>query len=390
MTGNKGLSPLHCPSISLLLGALLLQGACESPSSSRAPQARGRGPVQRPSATTPASVPAEEPHTASVADDPESVRNRQRLQDILLKMHQSSLRRIRLKGDVVDEPGERLTDVTATVEVSGEAKQELRRVLRDGRFDFDFRDVTGMEVLFYKKGYYSAQLQVFSDPELTGEQWFRLMQGGTLKAADVEGEVQVVLEKQGQITKLDRYGATHSVGAAEAVLADFGKPPPPVAKGFVEPVKVDVVSPRPADGLVVVMEADERGAPAIKQLAVPPTGWGRAPAGAKLVMTAKGAGFVPYQPAAPQRAAVEMRRAPEQGYEREMTLTDDHYARLARSATNKAYFFFKTGDGRFGRGCLYRYSADPDESRVIIGVDLLVQPDKSRNLETGETWPARW
>ena len=121
-----------------------------------------------------------------MADDPESVANRQRMRDMLRRMHESSLRRIRLKGQVVDDDGRRLPDVTVRVEAFRDDKDVSNPVLHDGRFDFDFPNVAGeFELIFHQKGYLATDVRVSSDPDLTQEQWAALVQGGLFKTPDV-------------------------------------------------------------------------------------------------------------------------------------------------------------------------------------------------------------
>ena len=90
--------------------------------------------------------------------------------------------------------------------------------------------------------------------------------------------------------------------------------------------------------------------------------------------------FRPHEPD-PDRKQVEMREAPADGYAREMTITSEHMDRLRRGGPGQSFYF--KGNGMYGRGRLNACIIDWRKKLPILWFTLQLQPDGSRNLDTG-------
>jgi len=103
------------------------------------------------------------------------------------------------------------------------------------------------------------------------------------------------------------------------------------------------------------------------------------------------AGFVRFKPTAMRKHQDyvwrEMRSAPEQGYRSELTIEAVDIPKLYNVSgdAEKCYFYFRSEDGKYGKCCVSVNRASKDNKRVELCLELYMQPDGSRNVQTNGT-----
>jgi hypothetical protein len=297
-----------------------------------------------------------------------------------------------LKGDLVDDAGSPVNGVTVTIEkptpfLSADAPRPHPEVLTaNGHFDLSY-PCSSMVVTFTKSGYYGAKVNIDADPRWTQESFARLIRRGILVPPDKLGAVRIVLVKIVNPTKLQAFAGFSSGEGWETSLVDFGKEPATQSKPE-ELVKITDPKDVPANCAVALMARDP-GTGAILTLPLPKDPGGREfPAGAWLYLNAPGGGFLLHKPKYPAACTRDMKEAPQEGYGPELVLPPETLQALARiTATGsldpeqRVYFYFKTADGKYGKGRVGAAMIDRKRKIFWLGVRLFVQPDGSRNLE---------
>jgi|GEM_PF-3377021 len=299
---------------------------------------------------------------------------------------------IRLRGEVVDEQGQRLNGVTVRLGKTRfknywEASEtDEENVNVDGTFDLTITGYAYLRATFEKPGYYSKQIQVGIDlpPELA----MRVIEGQTVDPQTMTKDgLRIVLEKQGNVTKLQTYGGFleyRSDGSGKVM--NFDKLP--VGKKALQTMQNVHDSERlPPNCAYFIAERDDNGL-------IGTVRWVRPegqipftfPRRVTLIMSDPSGGFVPFLPAIQQNQFHQMKQAPETGYQSQLVIESDYFTRTQGAlvqSKNKQYFFFKTG-GKYGKGTVGNVVMNGSGSNVLLGVVFRIQPDGSRNLETDE------
>jgi hypothetical protein len=100
-----------------------------------------------------------------------------------------------------------------------------------------------------------------------------------------------------------------------------------------------------------------------------------------LSLSGKGAGLILYKPKNERWAGREMKEAPVSGYSRDIDVSLDLPAYLALKPGHRyeKFFFFRTTDGKYGKGSI----SDNGPGRPLyLQIRISIQPDGSRNLQT--------
>lgn len=309
--------------------------------------------------------------TAAAAQSPARAESQQLLD---VRTRETLDAEIVLSGRVRDDAGRPLFGVEARVEkVSydpaspGLAKSESELVLVDDYFRFTCPACIAIRVGFSHHGYHLSSLEAnYSETK---------DQPGPGKRPKVDKIENVVLRAQGRVARLDRFEGRLVVreGGDEEVLPVGEK-----ASGgpaFLKVLPKDSKSGQPLPFLR--LEVPKSGNEIVTRALVGKAG-SEAPQAARIDFGATG-GVLRYQPRARDIRAIryEMREAPEQGYEPTLELDP--------ASEEIVYFYCKIGE-LYGRGSATPtfVEATQDGKRVVSHVEVELNPDGSRNLETLE------
>lgn len=311
-----------------------------------------------------------------------------------LEMARVGRSELALAGTVVDETGKLLDGVTMVVEGRapyrwGEDPKNPPPVeLKiDREFNVSRKGLIGMAVRFQKNGYYPTKIDQTEEREYRAKQYARAGQMGMLELADDKGKVRIIMEKMGQTTTLQEVAQGIAVKENwQAEVINFAKVQAGLRRNrdkvFVElrkPAEVPdncltlLVDRDPSTGNLLLRAAKRANDPDFML-----------PQSPRLYLNAKGGGIVRYEAKHPWRGMREMKQAPEAGYESELIIDDkmiEGFARDFSVSDSRVYFFFKTSDGKFGKGCVSSIGLSRDGTAGGIDFRLFLQPDGSRNLE---------
>lgn len=283
--------------------------------------------------------------------------------------------RITLSGTVEDETGRPLTGVTARVEIvrfdstsSTLSREESREEIINGFFRFTCEKCLEIRVSFGRAGHHRQT--VFAG----------YTEGGGPDSSAPSPVVEkvrqrVVLRQLGAIPRLDRFEGRLIVeeGGEEHILPVGAK-----ASGGPAPLRVLPRDSSSGEALPFVRLSVSRSGETVvtRELVGKAT---LAPEAPRLEF-GPAAAVLPYRPAAQDRKEIryEMREAPADGYGPSLELDPNGAETL--------YFYCKVGE-LYGRG-----SATPafieelggGRKRVVAHVEIELNPDGSRNLETLE------
>lgn len=277
---------------------------------------------------------------------------------------------IRASGSVVDaQTGEPLRDVRMQ-----ERRARLHLLARDfaattrsesrvdGRFAAHCVPCRVLALRFVKEGYHEARLELG-----LGDDARRFLARTDLRVA-----LQPVLDP----AELERSAGILEVGAVGDTVLPVGR------EGTTRPVPEATLESRRASGegaphVRLLVEREPDGTPRVASPEQP--GGTRAfpmPVAPVLDFSSAGGGAQWYRPRARnvQEIELEMREAPEDGYLPVLPLDAE--------ADTTRYFFFRA-NGRYGRGSVQPVGIERTSSglRAVVGVELLSNPDGSRNLE---------
>jgi len=296
-----------------------------------------------------------------------------------------------LSGDVVDEEGKPMNGVTLSVTrrwmgtltqtlkgTGGSSHTRNRNI--DGTFDVSVFGAESVSLSFEKEGYYSESFSI-DDKRDSARRPNDYMQP--------DGRARVVLQKKGEQTRLIDRSVTLKFNLdGSGTVVDLTEIAGELIGSRFSPKTVDVEDVRAATmpGIVMYMtvDIDENGRFATKGYPEStPTrmGEGRNLGGdepARLRLRVSGGennGFIK-QAELPRGGWVGrvMRFAPETGYENEVLFAPE----------DVVWFYWRIGD-KYGRGCLGWPTRVRDDTKTIeVGLKLYIQPDGSRNLETGD------
>ena len=281
-----------------------------------------------------------------------------------------------IEGRVVDGEGQPVTDVTAYIDrfiasgIEGKSVQSKEKV--GGEFHFHFARNSNVEITFRRKGHHAADLfYSFTRPS----------EGVVVKGkTHTYRDVPVVLTKIKNLASLHRYslllkypiqgeatvwdisgvGSRRVKTTRATVLVDGTHPPEKVVYAAMVPTE----PPMPAfvpGGKVVCRPAGQ-----VFRIGISDGGDG---------------GFIMVPASAAERTRYPMRElmeAPETGYVPFVDLTDDQ---ILDSRKSKNYRFYCKLNGLYGKGRIMSIFFLPERG-LEIGMEFLLQPDGSRNLET--------
>jgi hypothetical protein len=301
---------------------------------------------------------------------------------------------IRLRGEVVDDQGQRLNGVAIDLEKGrltnfGEASEtDEEKLMVNGTFDLSVTGYTSVRATFSKQGYYSRFIEFAIS--LADEIGWRVFTGETVSPQTLTKEgLRIVLEKQGNVTRLQTYGGFLEYRAdGSGKVVNFDKSP--VGRKALQTVQnVHNAGQLPTNCAYVVAQSAAGGGIAAVQVTRP---YGQNnvdtfPQQVTLTLNDPTGGFIPFTPAVRKNTYHQMKIAPEAGYQRQLVLTADYFAQvkaaLTESKDDNLHFFFRTG-GKYGKGNIGDVVLDKTGADVLLGVAFRIQPDGSRNLETDE------
>lgn len=275
---------------------------------------------------------------------------------------------VHLEGAVVDSDGDPIKGVKMSVytgRVTGlvpstgpfglddriDEAQEVRTV--DGAFDVRCRSAAAVTLDFQKEGHYRWRAI------------FHAVDGRPLTREDL----RIVLPRRGPPQALSDYSVERPQNTAVGLWVDFGL----LAERY-DKERTPAPTPETTTGnaLLCAVEAGDDGRPLLRPI-------GRSvgtPGRVTLRFSAADGGFVRAEVGGRRHAGLEMMRAPADG--------DDPELRIDPPLKDQpVYFYFRCG-GKYGRGMVYEVVGRLRENTVTVGVWLRLQPDGTRNLETGE------
>lgn len=318
-----------------------------------------------------------------------------RLMDRIL---QASLASFVLEGEVVDEGGTRLNEVSLRI-----SKEKERGVdnwvydkedqLVNGTFSIKVRGYSVVRLYFSKEGYYPENTVFSCDDEDDP-----LSPGYKPDRAVDRRDIRVVLEKMGDITHLIEanfkltYRRQQDSGAS-GYVATFDRD-----KWLLRSKGAGSLYPIPATNLLdpeqippmcvyVIPKVDGDGRIINEDKAGPD--WHRSfllPQEMRLITSDPEGGFIVYDQKEGEQAYWSMKLAPESGYKQEVALDADwlfRHSSYVRDMSNAGtYFYFKI-DGRYGKGRIDSPSFPEGDYALEVGTTFQLQTDGSRNLDTG-------
>ena len=319
------------------------------------------------------------------------------------EMARTARSELSLAGTVVDETGKPLDGVKMVVEGRapyrwGEEQKNPppEESMIDREFNVSRKGLIGMSISFQKEGYYSTGIGLSAEREYPGsraKELARAAQMGMLELAGDKGKVRMIMEKMGQTTTLQE--VVQGIAVREnwqAEIINFAKikagTPLKRDRVFTEIKKSEDV---PSNCLTLLVDRDTKTGTALTKDAPPRQGAAfNIPQGSRLYLNAKDGGLLRYEAKHPWRGVHEMRQAPEAGYKSELVIDDkmiEGFVREFSEFDSCVYFFFKTADGRFGKGCIRSIGLSKDGTAGGIDLRLFLQPDGTRNLEDPELRP---
>jgi hypothetical protein len=215
--------------------------------------------------------------------------------------------------------------------------------------------------------------------ELSPAQKQRAMLGWPQRAPTlIQEDLRIVLERQGQRTWLLDYNEVLTYeGTGRGVIIDFDRPHYR-GQSVVEVRNLHDPTQLPEDCVYLLVETDANGRIAVvrvpRQNSAHIDIW---PKRMRLIMNAPESGFVSVEPDPNRKLARQMKQAPESGYQRELILETDE------TGFHHRYFYFKTKD-KYGKGATGWVTVEENASVIRFSPTFRLQPDGSRNLETGD------
>lgn len=334
-----------------------------------------------------------QPSAFSQADNEPTQQELEQAAGVLQKLLDVTHGRFVLKGEVVDERGQRLNGVSVELDKSrlknmGEAAEhdtENRTIY--GTFDFAISGYISVRLTFSKAGYYSRRVE-FAMPS-SGEALANIAAGLVVEQQVFTKEgLRIVLEKVGQLADLKLYGGFleyRSDGTGKVLDLDkshIGRKPLQVVSNVHDSSQLPVncvyfLAERGADGKILTEQVQRPRSYFVEVF----------PQRLTLIMNDPDGGFVVFAPPTRKNLYHQMKQAPEAGYQRELileanTLKQGMWA-PGRDPDASLHFFFKSS-GKYGKGAIGDVVVEEGATKVRLGVELRIQPDGSRNVETDE------
>ncbi len=320
------------------------------------------------------------------------------------RLAQADHGRFILQGEVVDENGIRLDGVTLELEkdklknFGWESDSEEETLIINGTFQLDLKGYAMVRLYFSKDGYYNEKID-FSIQDISGEIRERkkeieknIYEGKEVSQKDIDqivfkkDGIRIVLEKQGKLTSLTAYnrGPLEYTTTGKGIVINFDKHPASslrVIDNIEDPKQlpencVYMVADKDLDGKIATVQK--------KSYLADGTIGGEyeVPRRVKLIMTGPESGFIEYKLNPNKKPTRQMKEAPENGYEKEILIEGDD---ISKEDSEGVIFYFKTKD-KYGKGSvsISKVSVSEDRSTLKVSANFKLQPDGSRNLETGD------
>lgn len=279
--------------------------------------------------------------------------------------------RLRLAGEVVDAAGRPLTGVEAEVTIARFdpaapqlASEEKRTEVIDGYFQFACEPCLAIEVSFYRAGYHWQKAAVY-------------VEKAAERAQPVERKnLQVVMREVGALPQLRWLRGDLVLGEAGVEEA---LPVAPEAQGRTAPLAAVAAKSGGTGGSLPAIRL-QAGREAGGKIATRAVEGKTAPAPAAPLLDFSGVGGVQrYRPLAREQHQVvyEMREAPADGYGPTLPVEP--------GSAEVIYFYCKIGE-LYGRGKAKPATVEEVKGghQVVAYVEIALNPDGSRNLETLE------
>lgn len=288
-------------------------------------------------------------------------------------LHIAALRQnmpFRIKGRVVDEEGRPVDGVTMRIHTARAVgvrpatgpspftdvvvgDDEQRTI--DGALEISRPSAKAVFLTLEKEGHYTRRLAFGPDD--------------TRATSVVRDDLVVAFPRRGRPTTLADYLAERPQHARTALLVDLAGPPNPARCVTTAAPAADTAR---GPALICELQPGPDGTPLLNPIN---TEVGT-PAPVRLRFSVPDGGFVRAEIRDDRAVGLEMMRAPADGYAPELGIEPPLGGR-------PVYFYFRCAD-KYGRGKVGRVLGLVRDKTVSVDVELRVQPDGTRNLETGE------
>jgi hypothetical protein len=304
------------------------------------------------------------------------------------RMAQSTNGRFIITGEVLDDNGQQLVNISVAVEkfvATGIASMQTNSETRvvNGSFSFNEDGCAGIKYVFKLDGYYEHTVQIPMPlmPEAPG----LVMEGRAVPPRKLTVEnLKVILRKKGQLAQLLDYGEVLEYSAdGSGVVMDLDRPHYH-RRSLVRTSNLSDPSQLPTHSVYLIPDLDADGKISVesKPREDNPNITDVLPKRVRLIMSNTNDGFTEFVRDPNQPASFQMKEAPLAGYNREIILQSSDY--VERGTKGGKLFFFKANN-KYGKGGTGWIEVSSDRTRLKHGLALSVQPDGTRNLETEAT-----
>lgn len=296
-----------------------------------------------------------------------------------------------LNGKVVNQEGNPLDDVKVICDVArntdgwGQQDRTTTTRLVSGTFSLEFENVSAVTLTFSREGYRKAKLAFTCS--LSKEDEETILAGGVVEPPDITtNDLTVVLHEIGDQAELQDYSPVleYRVGG-EAVIVNLATPPH--QKNGMEPVQnIHEKDQLPDSAIYATAATNENGHLSTVSISNPNTGMSFAyPQEVRLTTSDTNGGFVVFTVEEGVPVAAQMTTAPDTGYTQEIVLSAQQFADMVQHGfpNDLSWFFFKV-QNKYGKGTFGLPDLKNGNTRLKLPLDLGIQPDGSRNVETAE------
>lgn len=336
---------------------------------------------------------------AGKEETPEIRKRKNELFVIFMKKVDRALERnFDLSGKIVDEDGLAINGARMSYSFTSVRGWETKTIFKkkgeeivNGNFHISGGPSRSAGAGFFKEGYYDAWFR-FSGPSVNSLE-HDILSGNPLMHEIVRVvNLKLVMIKKGRRTNLQRSVVELTFNADGSgdildykLLRSRRKNTQKVSDLLADAPKVMPAS------IYIFVKRDLKDKPFLFKSfnhkgVLGPDGVWRMPPEVRLVMGDVEGGFIPFDhdpdlyqvPGGRKlgdRVGLQMRLAPEDGYQREWVLTPE-------ILKDPPYFYCKL-NGKYGRGHIREIKMSDTNEAVTLTVEILTQSDKSRNLETG-------
>ncbi|NLB65781.1 MAG: carboxypeptidase regulatory-like domain-containing protein [Lentisphaerae bacterium] len=306
-----------------------------------------------------------------------------------------------LEGTVVDRDGQSVEGVElkiVKVKRHGVERKTEDREIRQitGRFSVIAKGVDVVRLYFSKPGYFRKKVEFVQNNSPAPEDIIGRNPAPRVNLIE-HRDLRIVLEKIGNIVELVKqdfeltFRRQNGVSSGGVIGFDWhrwelrGRG---AGSLWPEPVN-DLRDPEQLPSRCLYVQAAVNRDGSIASTAKTRSNWHRPvvlPQKLRLVLNDPEGGGIVYEQKEGERAFWSMKEAPEEGYQQELVIDADWLFRRSGYMTtgpdDGIYFYFKV-DGRYGKGKLGTPKIVEDNRELEVRVQLQMQLDGSRNLDTG-------